>query len=320
MAPPSESTNDHFDSLANNSVGGKESTESFKAISSVISNALAATEVPNASIQLVITRESISNLLALDKFIDLVIPRGSNELVRSVKSQTSIPVLGHADGLCSIYLHVDADTSMAVRVVVDAKLGYTAACNSVETLLVHEDVLETILPQVATALLEKGVSLRCDASSKAALERILPKNQAAILQDASDSDYNTEFLDLILAVKTIPRTPSPTASVDLAAAHINAHSSKHTDAILSASEDIANRFLDRVDSACVFWNTSTRMADGMRFGFGTEVGISTHKIHARGPVGLEGLMIYKYRIKGRGQVAGDYSEGGGSRWKHERLL
>ena len=240
--------------------------------------------------------------------------------MRSVKSKTSIPVLGHADGLCSIYIHADADMAMAVKVIVDAKLGYPAACNSVETLLVDEQGLETVLPRVASALLEKGVSLRCDSPSKVALERSLPKTQAAILQDASDIDYDTEFLDLILAIKTIPRTSSPTVSVDLATAHINSHSSKHTDAILTSSEAIANRFLDRVDSACVFWNTSTRMADGMRFGFGTEVGISTNKIHARGPVGLEGLMIYKYRIKGKGQVAQDYSEGGGRSWKHERLM
>ena len=278
-----------------------------------------ATKVPNSSIQLVITRESISDLLALDKYIDLVIPRGSNELVRYIKSKTSIPVLGHADGICSIYIHADADPSMAIRIVVDAKLNYTAACNSVETLLVDEAALETTLPQVASSLLEKGVSLRCDQSSKAALGRTLPRNQATILQDASDTDYDTEFLDLVLAVKTIPKTESPTASVDLATTHINAHSSKHTDAILTSSESIADRFLNHVDSACVFWNTSTRMADGMRFGFGTEVGISTNKIHARGPVGLEGLMIYKYRIRGTGQVAGDYSAGGGRTWKHERL-
>ena len=286
----------------------------------MISNALKSTKVPNSSIQLVITRENISDLLALDKYIDLVIPRGSNELVRYIKSKTSIPVLGHADGICSIYIHADADPSMATRIVADAKLNYTAACNSVETLLVDEAVLETTLPQVASSLLEKGVSLRCDQSSKAALGRTLPRNQATILQDASDADFDTEFLDLVLAIKTIPKTDSPTASVDLATTHINAHSSKHTDAILTLSESIADRFLNQVDSACVFWNTSTRMADGMRFGFGTEVGISTNKIHARGPVGLEGLMIYKYRIRGTGQVAADYSEGGGRKWKHERLL
>lgn len=301
--------------------GGKESIESFKAISSVISATLSQTSVPNASIQLVISRQDIGSLLTLDQYIDLVIPRGSNDLVRTVKSKTTIPVLGHADGLCSIYLHKDADPEMAVKVILDAKLGYTAACNSVETLIVDEAALTTLLPNAASALLEKGVSLRCDKVSRMALEKILPKAQAAILQDASESDFSTEFLDLILAIKTIPKVSSANAAVDLASAHINSHSSHHTDAILTSTEEVADRFLNRVDSACVFWNASTRMADGMRFGFGTEVGISTNKIHARGPVGLEGLMIYKYRIRGEGQVAGEYFEGeGGRKWKHENLL
>lgn len=210
---------------------------------------------------------------------------------------------------------------MAVKILVDAKLGYPAACNAVETLLVDEAALSTILPEVASALLEKGVSLRCDAASKAALSSSLTKSQATILQDATEEDYVTEFLAPILAIKTIPTPPdaSPCTSCSLAIAHINAHSSKHTDAILTSSKEIAEQFQSSVDSACVFWNTSTRMADGMRFGFGTEVGISTNKIHARGPVGLEGLMIYKYRINGTGQVTGEYGEGG-KQWKHERLL
>ncbi len=249
-----------------------------------------------------------------------MIPRGSNELVRYIKNNTRIPVLGHADGLCSIYVHKDADPGMAVKILVDAKLGYPAACNAVETLLVDKTALDTILPSVASALLERGVSLRCDAESKDALSSALPKNEAAILQDATEEDYATEFLAPILAIKTIPAAPddSPSTSCSLAIAHINAHSSKHTDAILTSSSEIAKQFQSGVDSACVFWNTSTRMADGMRFGFGTEVGISTNKIHARGPVGLEGLMIYKYRINGCGQVAGDYGEGA-RKWRHERL-
>lgn len=301
-------------------IGGKESTESFIAISTVISRALAGTAVPNAAIQLLTTRDVIPSLLALDRLIDLVIPRGSNELVRYIKNNTRIPVLGHADGLCSIYVHADADISMAVRVVVDAKTGYPAACNSVETLLVDEVALSTILTPIAEALLEKGVSLRCDGPSRAALIKTLSRAQAAILQDATEEDYDTEFLDLILAIKTIPTTEQSASSVDLAIAHINAHSSKHTDAILTESAGVAEQFIAGVDSAGVFWNTSTRMADGMRYGFGTEVGISTNKIHARGPVGLEGLMIYKYYIKGNGQVAGDYYEGEkGRAFKHERL-
>lgn len=209
---------------------------------------------------------------------------------------------------------------MAVKVLLDAKLGYPAACNAVETLLVDEAALSTILPAVASAFLAQGVSLRCDTSSKATLAKCVSKSEAAILQEATDEDYDTEFLAPILAIKTIP-TPSdrsPSTSCSLAIAHINAHSSKHTDAILTKCESIADQFQSGVDSACVFWNTSTRMADGMRFGFGTEVGISTNKIHARGPVGLEGLMIYKYQIKGEGQVAGDYGQGG-KQFLHERL-
>ena len=290
------------------------------AISSVISDALNATEVPNAAIQLLRTRDVIPQLLALDKYVDLVIPRGSNDLVTYIKNNTKIPVLGHADGLCSTYIQADADKETAVKIVRDAKLSYPAACNSLETLLVDEEALPTILPPVATALITRGVSLRCDEQSKMALSQKLTEADAKLLVDSVEADYTTEFLDLVLAVKTIPKAATPEAAVDLAIAHINAHSSKHTDAILTPSKDLARRFQNGVDSACVFWNTSTRMADGMRFGFGTEVGISTNKIHARGPVGLEGLMIYKYFINGTGQTAGEYHDGEkGRRWKHERL-
>ncbi|MCJ1397890.1 hypothetical protein MMC11_001086 [Xylographa trunciseda] len=299
--------------------GGKESTASFIAISTAISTALNATEVPNASIQLVTTRDTIPELLTQERYIDLVIPRGSNELVRYIKSNTRIPVLGHADGLCSIYIAADADKDMCVRVLLDAKTSYPSACNAVETLLVEEAALTTLLPAVATGLLGKGVSLRCDTASLAALKSNLPEHLGAILQTSTEDDYLTEFLSLTLAVKCISAS-DPTASVDAAVEHINTHSSSHTDAILTSSAALANRFQASVDSACVFWNTSTRMADGMRFGFGTEVGISTNKIHARGPVGLEGLMIYKYLIKGEGQVSGDYGAGEGQRpWKHESL-
>ena len=295
--------------------GGKESTESFQAISSVISRTLSQTQVPNSAIQLVKTRNVIDQLLALDQYIDLVIPRGSNELVRYIKDHTKIPVLGHADGLCAIYIHDDADKEMAVKVVLDAKCGYPAACNAVETLLVHDDALMSVLPSVAEALLEQGVLLRCDEKSKLVLTSFLLPTSAALLQPASDADYDTEFLDLVLAIKTIPASPH---SVDLAIAHINAHSSHHTDAILTASTTVAEAFMTGVDSAGVYWNASTRMADGMRYGFGTEVGISTNKIHSRGPVGLEGLTIYKYLIRGKGQAAGDYGEGKRA-WKHQQI-
>ena len=321
--------------------GGKESTESFSTISAVISSALETTAVPNAAIQLVKTRDVIDQLLALDQYIDLVIPRGGNELVRYVKDHTKIPVLGHADGLCSVYIHSDADKDMAVKVVVDSKCDYPAACNSAETLLVHEDVLSSILPDVAQALLEKGVSLRCDEKSKEALKGRLTGSSAAILQDASEEDYNTEFLDLTMAIKTVPKVglsptngvnnnislsssnsqaPTDEASLDLAIAHINSHSSHHTDCIITSSEAAAEKFMSAVDSAGVYWNASTRFADGMRYGFGTEVGISTNKIHSRGPVGLEGLTIYKYKIRGKGQGAAEYGEGEGKRrFRHERM-
>jgi len=287
-------------------IGGKESTESFIAISKVISEALESTQVPNTAIQLVTTRDVIPQLLGLDQYIDLVIPRGSNELVRYIKSSTKIPVLGHADGLCSIYLEHSADPTMAVKVIVDSKTTYPAACNSVETLLVEESSLEMLLPPVAKALLEKGVSLRCDATSKQALAANLDTHLAAILQDADPSDFDTEHLSLTLAIKTV-------SDISAAVTHINIHGSHHTDVILTSNTPLAEQFMAGVDSAGVFWNTSTRMADGMRFGFGTEVGISTNKIHARGPVGLEGLMIYKYKIRGCGQITADYGEGEGQK-------
>ncbi|CAI7642356.1 unnamed protein product [Penicillium viridicatum] len=298
--------------------GGKESMESFAAIANVVSKAIAESRVPVSSIQLVKTRDAVSSLLAQDSLIDLVIPRGSNELVRFVKENTKIPVLGHADGLCSAYIHADADINTAVKVIVDSKTDYPAACNSLESLLVHEDTLESVFPAVAAALLEKGVTLRCDPASKSALTKTLPAEKSAQVQTATESDYNTEFLDLVLAVKTIPSTDPPATAVEAAIAHINMHSSKHTELILTQSKEAADMFMSGIDSAGVFWNASTRFADGMRFGFGTEVGISTNKIHSRGPVGLEGLTIYKYLIRGNGHGAADYGEGG-KKYLHTNL-
>lgn len=298
--------------------GGKESTESFVAISNVISQAISSTQVPGPSIQLVKSRETISSLLEQDSLIDLVIPRGSNDLVRFVKDNTKIPVLGHADGLCCAYLHSDADQDVAVKVIVDSKTDYPAACNALETLLVHQDSLDTVFPAVAEALIQKGVSLRCDSPSKDALQRAPLSVHASQLQDAVGSDYDTEFLDLTLAIKTVPSTSTAVSAVEAAVAHINEHSSKHTDVILTRSRELAELFMTGVDGAGVFWNASTRFADGMRYGFGTEVGISTNKIHSRGPVGLDGLTIYKYLLRGDGHRAADYGEGG-KRWKHEKL-
>ncbi|KAI0012515.1 gamma-glutamyl phosphate reductase [Xylariaceae sp. FL0662B] len=293
--------------------GGKESTESFVAISKVISAALEKTQVPNGAIQLVTTRDVIPQLLDLDQYIDLVIPRGSNDLVRYIKSSTKIPVLGHADGLCSIFLDQSADPGMAADVITDSKTSYPAACNSVETLLVQESALGTLLPPAAESLMAKGVVLRCDAKAKAALTSKLSPDLSANIQDARDADYDTEFLSLTLAVRTV-------ADINEAIAHINTHGSKHTDVILTSSSELAEQFMSSVDAAGVYWNASTRFADGMRYGFGTEVGISTNKIHSRGPVGLEGLMIYKYKIRGQGHVTAAYGEGEGKKsYKHEKL-
>ena len=285
--------------------GGKESSHSFEAISKVIGSALDSTGVPNAAIQLVKTRDVIDELLQLDKYIDLVIPRGGNELVKYVKEHTRIPVLGHADGLCSVYLHKDADLDTSIKVVVDSKCDYPAACNAAETLLVNEEVLGSILPGVAEALLQKGVSLLCDKQSKEVLTSRLEPSQADLLQDVNEQDYDMEFLELKIAIKTVPSTKLGASSLDLAISHINAHGSGHTDSIVTQSKDDAEYFMSAVDAAGVYWNASTRFADGMRYGFGTEVGISTNKIHSRGPVGLEGLTIYKYKIRGHGQIAGD---------------
>ncbi|KAJ5088137.1 hypothetical protein N7456_011753 [Penicillium angulare] len=300
--------------------GGKESLESFVAIANVVSEAIAGSSVPVSSIQLVKTRDAVSSLLAQDSLIDLVIPRGSNDLVKFVKDNTKIPVLGHADGLCSAYVHLDANPHTAVKVIVDSKTDYPAACNALETLLIHEDILGTIFPAIATALLDKGVSLRCDEASRNSLLKCLSPTQTAQVKLSTDSDYETEFLDLVLAVKTVPSAGSSTSAVEAAIAHINEHSSKHTDIILTESREMANMFMGGIDSAGVYWNASSRFADGMRYGFGTEVGISTNKIHSRGPVGLEGLTIYKYLIRGDGHVAGDYHDGvGGKKYAHTSL-
>lgn len=283
--------------------GGKESTHSFAAIANVISTALSTTSIPPGSVQLVLSREDVKALLDQDQYIDLVIPRGGNELVRYIKDHTKIPVMGHADGLCTIYVHADADEAKAVKVVLDAKTDYPAACNAVETLLVHQSISSTILPKIAATLLTAGVLLRCDTASNTALEASsLPPSSKAIIQDATAADYDTEFLELTLAVKVV-------SSAEEAVEHINTHGSGHTDTIITEDKEVAEKFMAGVDSAGVFWNASTRFADGFRYGFGTEVGISTNKIHARGPVGLEGLMIYKYQLRGNGQGAGEYGSG-----------
>ncbi|EPY50776.1 gamma-glutamyl phosphate reductase Pro1 [Schizosaccharomyces cryophilus OY26] len=291
--------------------GGTESTKSFAALSEVVRSALSRSKVPQGAVQLVQSREEVAQLLQFDRYIDLVIPRGSDKLVRYIKENTKIPVLGHADGLCSMYVHDDADKDLAVKVVFDAKTDYPAGCNAVETLLVHENALTTQFPLIAEKLAQASVVLKCDDRSFEVLERV--PYAASLLQHATEKDYDTEFLDYTLAVKTV-------SSLEEAMEHINAHGSKHTDCILTSNESVANKFMSGIDASGVYWNASTRFADGFRYGFGTEVGISTNKIHARGPMGLEGLTIYKYQLRGKGHVASAYGVGPNKiPFKHEPL-
>lgn len=278
--------------------GGKESLHTFTAMANVVNEALAKTAVPKDAIQLIASREDVAALLDQDKYIDLVIPRGSNELVRNIKSNTKIPVLGHADGICSIFVDKDADLEMASKIVFDAKTNYPAGCNAVETLLIHKDLKDKVA-EIVNRLVKGGVTLHTTEEVKASLPNV--KTVPAV-----DGDFDKEFLALDIAVKFAD-------SVEDAITHINTHSSKHTESIITENKETAEKFLKAIDSAGVYWNASTRFADGFRYGFGTEVGISTNKIHARGPVGLEGLVIYQYQIRGHGQVVGDYLGGGGSR-------
>ncbi|KAG2183053.1 hypothetical protein INT44_006034 [Umbelopsis vinacea] len=286
--------------------GGKEASHTNAVLAKVIQDALnslpADSSIPKEAVQIVETREDISALLELDRFIDMVVPRGSNSLVKYIQNNTRIPVLGHADGLCSLFVDKDADLEKAKKIVVDSKTNYPAACNSAETLLVHHELLQSDkFAAIATALLAAGVSLRCDTATYNALSNVDSKFKEQVSQ-STDEDYDTEFLDLTIAVKVVQ-------DVSEAIDHIIEHGSKHTDCIITEDASVAEFFMARVDAAGCYWNASTRFADGFRYGFGAEVGVSTNKTHARGPVGLEGLVIYKYRCYGNGNAAGDYGSG-----------
>lgn len=278
--------------------GGKEAEKSNAALVEAIRAGLKSVNFPEDAVQLVATREEVRELLDQSKYIDLIIPRGSNALVKYITNNTRIPVMGHADGICSVYVDETASPSKAANIVVDAKAQYPAVCNAAETMLVHRNALNSVLPVVGAALAEACVELRADAASKAVLDGV----KGLKVVDVSAVDYDTEFLELILAVKVVD-------TVDEAIAHINEHGSGHTDCIITEDEGAAKRFLGMVDSAGVYHNASTRFADGFRLGFGAEVGVSTHRTHARGPVGLEGLMIYKYKLLGNGHTVKPYVDG-----------
>ncbi|KIM33968.1 hypothetical protein M408DRAFT_325521 [Serendipita vermifera MAFF 305830] len=293
--------------------GGKESSNSAKVLAGCIRTALSQSKLHEDYIQVVQTREEISGLLEQDKFIDLVIPRGSNALVSHIQHATRIPVMGHADGLCTVFLDETADPTKSCRVVLDSKVNYPAACNSAEILLVHSSILNTVWPRVASTLLSAKVELRCDERT---LQSIPSTISSVNVKPSSTEDYNTEFLSLIMAVKAVD-------TFDEAVAFINAHSSHHTDAIVTESPQNGALFCRSIDSAGTFVNASTRFADGLRYGFGTEVGISTGRTHARGPVGLEGLVIYKYLLRsvdGQGHVVGEFgATPDKKRYRHEPI-
>lgn len=258
--------------------GGKESVNTNKAIMTAIQEALDMTEgFPKDVLTQVFSRDDVKNMLSMDKYIDLIIPRGGNSLVKFIKENTKIPVLGHADGICHIFVDKSADLDKAIRVVIDAKTQYPSACNAVETLLIHKDF--------------EGTTELLKALENADIELV-----------SAPESWHKEYSDKILAYKFV-------SSIEEAIEHINEFSSGHTESIITEDEKNAQIFMSAIDSAGVYHNVSTRFADGFRYGFGAEVGISTNKTHARGPVGLEGLTIYKYNIEGDGHIVKDYVEG-----------
>ena len=272
--------------------GGSEALRSNKKLFDIIHEAIIAAGLPADSMMQLEARSEINELLECHESVDLLIPRGSNAFVQYIMNHTKIPVMGHADGICHIYVDKDADLAKAVPIIVDAKTQYVSACNTVETLLVHEDIKDRLFPMLKEALDAKKVELR-GTKDVAAVVDCVPSTEA---------DDKTEYLDYILSAKTVK-------NMDEAIDHINHFGSHHTDCIITENPDAAEHFMNLVDSAGVYQNCSTRFADGYRYGFGAEVGISTGKLHARGPVGLEGLVSYKYKLYGTGQIVDDYASG-----------
>lgn len=282
--------------------GGKETAKTNRVLFDLIKEAVIDAGLPKGCLFQAQGHSEIDELLACDEEVDLLIPRGSNRFVRYIMEHTRIPVMGHSSGICHIYMDAKADQEAALPVIVDAKTQYPAACNAAETLLIHRGIAEAFLPQAAAALEKAGVRLR---GTKEAAQLLTGKEgiSGIAAEDVmQEEDFGTEYGDLVMSIKLVD-------GVEEAVEHINRHGSHHTDAILTTDDETAEYFLQRVDSAGVYRNCSTRFADGFRYGFGAEVGISTGKLHARGPVGLEGLVTYKYRLYGQGQIVADYAEG-----------
>ena len=284
--------------------GGREAQHSNKIIVSLIRDAIQnISGVPIGAVQMIETRSEVADMLKEDKNINLVVPRGSNEFVKYIQENTRIPVLGHSEGICHGYIDSKADQNKAVAIVLDSKLQYPAACNAMETLLIHKDIAQDILPLLVEKFRNQHVELvGCDR-----VKNIIPDIKSAV-----DADWDTEYTDLKLSLSVV-------SGLSEAIEFINAHGSGHTDSIITEDAACAEQFLDEVDSSSVIWNASTRFADGFRFGLGAEIGISTNKTHARGPVGLDGLTIYKYKLIGTGQTVADYSGDSAREFKHKSL-
>lgn len=282
--------------------GGKEAVRSCEALVQAIRQGLTQAGIDPAVVRLLTTREETLELLRLDQYVNLIIPRGSNSFVRFVQENTRIPVLGHADGICHLYVDQAADLQQAVTITVDAKTQYPSACNTIETLLVHQAIAAEFLPLVAAALQSKEVELRGDQQTCQLID----------IAQATEADWSTEYSDLILSIKIVN-------SLSEAISHINTYGSRHTEAIVTEDAQAAAEFMAQVDAAGVFHNCSTRFADGFRYGFGAEVGISTQKLPPRGPVGLEGLVTYKYKLVGQGHVAATYTGANAKSFTHRDL-
>lgn len=282
--------------------GGSEALHTNRELFRLIRMAAKESGAGDDWIYLLETRDDVTAMLALDDLIDLLIPRGSNSFVKYMMDNTAIPVLGHADGICHLYIDDEADIIEAVSICIDAKCQYPAVCNALETLLVHSDIASAVLPPLSSALREQGVEIRGD-------HRV---QDTAACAPADEEDWSTEYLDLILSIKVVD-------SMQEAIDHIHRYGSGHTDGIITKNRSRAEQFMESVDSAGVFWNCSTRFADGYRYGLGAEVGISTQKIHARGPVGLEGLVTYKWKLYGSGHIAADYSGENPKQFTHREL-
>ena len=284
---------------------GREVEHTAKALVEIIRQSLLQSQLPEDAVTLVTGREAVRELLNLSDLIDMVIPRGSKQLVEFIQSNTRIPVLGHAEGICHVYVDAAADPQMALDIILDAKTDYPAACNAAETVLVHESIAASFLPTLAQRLPAANVRMRgCDKT------RAILADPA--IEAVGDDEWRHEYGDLVLAVRVV-------ASIDQAIEHIHLYGSSHTETIVTEDRLAAEEFLACVDAAGVFHNASTRFADGYRYGFGAEVGISTSKLHARGPVGLDGLTTYKYVLRGSGQVAGDYHGARAKPFTHKRL-